>query len=611
MGTAEEYQKILELLGEIKERIIAGRMRFVDLGADLIAELIEAGFDVGQSEEERQANEALIEAYVSGYKSVALLGNRAAELAYLEMIISAIRAWMHLVLRQEKDLMERIKYIQKDVLPVQMFDMTEDKVKHIRMDVRELFLQQNASIFEMDYQRLDVVIKYLAIENYYGQNDYGFYLHQKLQRLRQGQSECMPEGYEAISREAFRSLISSIEQNGWDDTSEISVDSRLFLTDGAHRLAASIYFGVSEIRVQVIDEEINVLPFTLDYLREGGFTDEEIAIIRKKAEELLNKCKVNISCILWPPAAKFFDQITGEISTGCKVASYRDYVYCEETFPRIVRGIYHIDDIADWKIQMKIDAMSKCSEKKLRVLKLEVLAPYFRLKQMNFNTLSTIGENLKRIVRERYMNLVDNYVYDIIVHTGDNFRQSEYIEKLFEPALSLERYLEEIKDVNYFLVKHETPYTPEDFPKSYAFSKDIDVVCTAKDFAVLEEKTARFLEEEVHGFEIRTIRKNSGVLFRVELNGFLIIQLDLGIGTAGIKEEFWEEALSRRVELRGYYVPTIKDEICIRANEYLQNPAKVHHLEYLKTHREEFSRAYVETYVEHDAAKLDEMEASI
>lgn len=611
MGTAEEFQKVLELLGEVKERIATGRIRFADLGVDLIAELIDAGFEEGHSEEDKQAHAALIEAYVQAYKTIAAFSNREAELAYIETLICAIRAWMLMVERQEKDLIERIKDVQGGVLPMQMQSLSEDHVKHTRMDVRELFLQQNASVFELDYQRLDVVIKYLAIEDYFGKNDYGFKLHQKLQALRQRQSGGIDEGYELLSREAFRNLICSIEQNGWDDASEISVDSRLFLADGAHRLAASLYFGVSEIRVQVIDEEINVLPFTLDYLRDGGFTDEEIEIVCAKAEELLQRCKVNISCILWPPVAQYFEQITGEIATGCKVARYQDYVYSEETFPRIVRGIYHIDDIADWKIQMKIDAMSHCPEKKIRVLELEIFAPYFRLKHMNLNTLSTIGENLKRIVRERYMNLVDSYVYDIIVHTGDNFRQSEYIEKLFKSALSLERYFAAIADINYFLVKHETPYTPTDFPKSYAFSKDIDIVCAAKDYAKLEEQTINFLTGEVKGYELRAIRKGDGMLLRVELDGFLIIQLDLSIGMEGIDETFWETALARRVAVDGYYVPAIKDEVCIRVNEYLQKPAKVHHLEYLKVHREAFDRVYVTEYVRCDVTKLDEIEASL
>lgn len=432
-----------------------------------------------------------------------------------------------------------------------------------------------------------------------------------MQAIRQGQSSDAPEGYEALSRVTFLDLIQSMEQRGWDDTSEISVDSRLYLADGAHRLAACLYFGVPEIRIQVLEDEVDVVPFTLEYLRDGGFTEEELAIVREKARELLDKCKVSISCILWPPVAEFFDRITGEISTACKVISCNDYTYSEETFPRIVSGIYHIDDIADWKIQMKIDAMSRCPEKRLRVLELEILAPSFRLKQMNLNTISTIGENLKGIVRERYMNLVDNYVYDIIVHTGDNFRQSEYIRKLFEPALSLEQYFAEIQDVEYFLVKHETPYTPIDFPKSYAFSKDIDIICVPKDFETLVERTVGFLREHVDGYEIRSIQKDGGVLFRVELEGFLIIQLDIGIGMSGISEKFWETALARRIATQGYYVPRVKDELCIRVNEYILNPAKRHHMEYLTAHKKEFDRAWLAENIQCVQAKIDEIEESL
>ena len=393
MGIEEEYQKVIDLLEKLKSRILGGRICFAELGGDLIAELVAAVYEVGHSEEEKHAANELINAYVKEYKVISRLNNRDIEIAYLDTMISSIQAWMFVKARQEKELIDNINDVQSGVLPEEMANIEKGKIKHITMDVRELFLQQNADIFKMDYQRLDIIVKYLAIENYYGKNDYGFNLHQKLQKLRQNQSAYMPEGYELISREAFRNLIQSIEKNGWDKESEISVDNRLFLTDGAHRVAACLYFGITHVRVQVLDDDIDILPFTVDYLENGGFTKEEVNIICKKAEELLERCKVKISCVLWPPVEPYFDQIRNEISPDCE---YTDYIYSEETFPRIVRGIYHIDDIDDWKIQMKIDAMSKCPVKKIRYMQLEVLAPYFRLKQMNAHTISVVGEKLDK-----------------------------------------------------------------------------------------------------------------------------------------------------------------------------------------------------------------------
>ena len=42
-------------------------------------------------------------------------------------------------------------------------------VKHMKYNVEEIFLQQNLL---KGYNRLDTVVRYLAVEEYYGKNDY-------------------------------------------------------------------------------------------------------------------------------------------------------------------------------------------------------------------------------------------------------------------------------------------------------------------------------------------------------------------------------------------------------------------------------------------------------
>lgn len=609
MGMSEEYQKVIELLEQLRDKVRQGRIRFTELGEDLIAELVEFGFEMKHSEEKKSYTD-LVQDYVAEYKRIVQNGNRQAETAYLENMACAMRERAVLAYRQEEELIKQIKNVQKCILPVQLGGVEED-VKHIQMDVRELFMQQNVSITELDYQRLDVVVKYLAIENYYNKNDYGFALHQKLQSLRQRQSENMPEGYEKLSSEAFKDLIRSVEKEGFWESAEITCDSRLFLLDGAHRLAVCLYFNVPNVRVKVVDQEINVLPFTLDYLRKGGFTEEEIRIIREKAEELMNAKKVNLSCILWPPVAKYFDRMTGEIANACRVVSYQDYTYSEETFARVVRGVYHIDDTADWKVNKKLEAMRGCPEKKVRVLQLEILYPLFRLKELNNHTISVIGERLKTIIRNNYKGLVDNYIYDIIVNTGDNYIQSEYMEKLFSPVLSMERYLKEIEEFDYFLIKHETPYLPADFPKTYAFSKDIDIICVPEQYEELVQKTLLFVEKAVDGYEVRCLKKEEGVLIRIELNGYLMLQLDIGMNIPGMSTIFCRNALARRQEKDGYYVPQIVDELCIRANEYRNNPRKIHHLEYMRKYKEYMDWSLLEICMDAGEIYRKELEALI
>lgn len=611
MGISKEYQEVLGLLVELKDKINAGRIRFADLGADLIEELVNAGFEMNHSQEEELAFAELVRAYVNEYRRIVPIASRELETAYLETLTCVMKSWALLLHRQEESLMKQMQHMQKGVLPIQLSGVKEENVRHIHMDVRELFLQQNASVTEWDYQRLDVIVKYLAIENYFQKNDYGFALHQKLQALRARQSENMIDGYEKLSSEVFKDLIRSVEAEGFWKESEIICDKRLFLADGAHRLAICLYFKIPEVKVKVVDKEINVLPFTLDYLRQGGFTEKEILIIKNKAEELLDANKVNISCILWPPAAQYFDKITREIGNACRITEYHDYLYSEETFARLVKGVYHIDDIADWKVDKKLEAMKMCPVKKVRVMQLEILYPYFRLKDLNNNTISVIGERLKGIIRNEYKNLIDNYIYDIIIHTGDNFRQSEYMEKVFRPVISLEDYFAEIQEFSYFLVKHETPYLPIDFPKTYAFSKDIDIICEEEEYERLLSRTIMFIKESVTDYDVRILEQEGNTLIRIELNGYLMLQLDIGKKIDGIKDVFWQKALEEREEKDGYYLPSLRDELCIRANEYIKNRKKIHHLDFLKMHKEEIDLGLLEKYLVCDNAYIKEIEALI
>lgn len=82
----------------------------------------------------------------------------------------------------------------------QVFCQGDVEQKHIEIDVREVFLQQykNGS-----FNRLDIVVRYLAIEDYHGINNYGFNLYRKMQSQR------ISKDYVEKAVETFRELIAS------------------------------------------------------------------------------------------------------------------------------------------------------------------------------------------------------------------------------------------------------------------------------------------------------------------------------------------------------------------------------------------------------------------
>lgn len=127
--------------------------------------------------------------------------------------------------------------------------------------------------------RMDIIVRYLAIEAYYGKNDYGWELYEKMQDRR------VAEGYSKEAVQKFRALIESIEKRRYDVSSYITVDREFNLIDGSHRLALSLYYGIKEIPALVIDIK-EVTGYSIDWFVENGFDEDEIAKICKKKNEV-------------------------------------------------------------------------------------------------------------------------------------------------------------------------------------------------------------------------------------------------------------------------------------------------------------------------------------
>ena len=198
----------------------------------------------------------------------------------------------------------------------------------------------------------------------------------------------------------------------------------------------------------------------------------------------------------------------------------------------------------------------------------------------------TQGEELKRIIRNCYKDKIENYFSDIIFHTADNAVQSRFIYRLFYPSFNLTGYFNEIKKYNYMVIKYETENMTKDFPKTAPFSKDIDIICSKDDYEKTAEYTENYLKQ-FNDYELRII--NSGVKgkkFRLELNGFLIFQIDLRTEAEGIKNSFIEACLASKIEKGAVFIPDIKHELCFRAAEAAIYPDKKHHLKYIAGHSE-------------------------
>jgi hypothetical protein len=244
------------------------------------------------------------------------------------------------------------------------------------------------------------------------------------------QNERMGGKYDEVCIESFKKLIKSYEENGYNTASEIELNRNLTLLDGSHRMALALYYKINVISCKIRPYSIPV-KYDLEWFIKNGFSLTELAILRDTYISINNDMLAPFICILWPPVQEYFDEIVEKINYMEKVICSYDYCYDDVTFEETLKNIYSVDDVAPWKIEMKLKKMFRNEQRKIRVVLLRIETPRFRLKA-NCHTLSIRGEEIKDIIRESYKNKIQDYFFDIIIHIGDNFYQNEYLMKLFD-----------------------------------------------------------------------------------------------------------------------------------------------------------------------------------
>ena len=138
-----------------------------------------------------------------------------------------------------------------------------------------------------------VAIRYLAIENYFGKNDYGFNLYIKAQRMH-----CEKSTAEKRLQQ-FCSLIHCWEVTGYNPDHKILVLKNGDLIDGFHRITLAQYYHIQKVKCDLFEDasywrELEerdkgvelLLGKDIDAMLGAGFTFEEIKIIDKKYRKI-------------------------------------------------------------------------------------------------------------------------------------------------------------------------------------------------------------------------------------------------------------------------------------------------------------------------------------
>ena len=147
------------------------------------------------------------------------------------------------------------------------------------------------------FKRWDLITRYLAIENHFGENDYGWELFRKLrthQASEFGDGTIQSE-YDQSVRTNFENLIKSVETSGYDRKYPLIVhETGLRINGGWLRFACCLYFGIDE--VPCVFDMLNPNPiYSLTWMKtEVGYTAKEIRLIREGHTRMFAKLKASI-----------------------------------------------------------------------------------------------------------------------------------------------------------------------------------------------------------------------------------------------------------------------------------------------------------------------------
>jgi len=142
--------------------------------------------------------------------------------------------------------------------------------------------------------------------------------------------------------------------------------------------------------------------------------------------------KLDVNFIIWSPGSFLIDKIVNDLNAFVKVNSVRKFEIEESRMNDFIIDLYAIDRASPAKIKNKIDRL---------------LVPPFKMYEIN-TTLKWPGlkahcnynswlkspkvNNIKKVIREKYSHLIDDYKYDVIIHSTETEDQLDMVDQLIK-----------------------------------------------------------------------------------------------------------------------------------------------------------------------------------
>lgn len=449
------------------------------------------------------------------------------------------------------------------------------------------------------YMFCDLIPRLEAIGEYYGQNDYGYEFYQKLQDH---------SGFDWLPR--FKSLIESVDKNGLGNSAYIEVDNSFTIMDGAHRLALAIWHKQEFIPVKIYNFN-NERQYSIDYFWKKSFSTSDLHIIETGLTIIKDSLRYDYFGCIWPSAMKYKDDIIADITEysknisnvdgdSIKLVDYYDVEFDSMDFEGFLRAMYHMDILNEKGMKYKVARIVNClpantTRFPVRIFRLHIQNPQMERNVKNNSMQSRVVRSLKLAIRERYAGKIENYVYDVAFHISDNYQQSKFCQLAIEAEKNISKIFQDFNtQYKYVVIKAEKRLAPS-FPYYYNHYSEVDVLVAGVEVESAADWMCANLSAMYNNDDwwhiSKEIRQDGTVMANVYLDSYRMLCMHFQTTEKfETKSSFNGVCIANReLSTNGaYYILPSNYDIIIRAYEYLKNPAKVWHYQFIKEHVNEF-----------------------
>jgi len=144
-----------------------------------------------------------------------------------------------------------------------------------------------------NFKRVDIIVKYMAIESYIEGEDIGLSLYRKMYKKLFPRMKDKTIDNRLLR---LRKLIELIKKERFDTKMHpLSTTTKMHIWDGAHRMACAMYFGHDFMYVKRIKKEFKRGSNLGKKRMEKVFDPQEMSLIEKKQKEVFRKLGIKRS----------------------------------------------------------------------------------------------------------------------------------------------------------------------------------------------------------------------------------------------------------------------------------------------------------------------------